>query len=258
MNPLDAQQNLYKYLEGIANEEETTALQASLVSNRDLAEQLFLHRDIDNWLNAADTTQLQKTLDDIHLGMEPEVLANEKTSNTVKVPLFGGWKKYMAAASVLLAVGVGTWMFLSGEQSSYELAEQYAGVTVMDNITRGAADTKTDQQAELISLSKAFNEGLYSEVAPKLEAYTSQYPSSEMWINTGVAYQKIKNFGEAFKAFNHVSNESPLAAEARWQEAITFLMMDDKPSAKKVLEQMVASGLDRQKQKTKELLKELD
>jgi tetratricopeptide (TPR) repeat protein len=256
MNPLDAQQNLYKYLEGTATEEEVVSLQASLASNRDLAEQLYLHRDIEVWLQTADSSQLKKNLDEIHLGMEPEFLSDINQNKAVKVPLMGGWKKYMAAASVLLAVGLGSWLFFSDNQTSFELADEYAGVSVMDNITRGASDD--EKATELKELSKAFNEGRYSEVAPKLQAYAVLHPSSELWINTGVAYQKTKNFSEALKAFNHVPNDSMLAAEARWQEAITFLLMDDKPSAKSILLKMVETGQDQQKSKVKELLKQLD
>ncbi len=256
MSVNDSQELLFRYLEGVATPDEETQLRERIRSNRILAEELHLHRDLDQWLEKADIFELRETMQDIHKRNRTQFVEADQTKPRFnkRISLVTRWA---AAASIILAmVGISYFVVTSSRQSLNQLYAQYNDVPVFDSHTRGP-QSYSNTDSEKNRLAALFNKKEFATAASELEAAAQTTGDTKFWLFAGVAYREIGQKDAALRCLSQVPDQSDFSIDARWAEAMTYLKSNDKASCVAVLEKMVRLGYEKNKPQVGQLLNSL-
>ena len=163
--------------------------------------------------------------------------------------------RYLAAASVTVAIILLSWLFLSNyKNSAPQLADNYieqlqAGVTMA---------AKVDSAGTALNL---YSEKKYTEALPIFEALIKNGTADEKVKEyAGLTYIKLERYEDALRLFSEWETKVAFSNPAKLYKAITLMKRNDKGDvgeAKKLLKEIRDKDLDG-KATAGEWLKKLD
>lgn len=151
--------------------------------------------------------------------------------------------KYMAAASVIIAAFVLTWIFSVNSSSPHQLADKYIQQNFKTlNVTMGNGDNLQTG----ISL---FNSGKLNEALSVFETLENRDPSnSEALKYAGITSLRLGNYDKSIKYFSLLAADSSLYSNSgKFYKAIALLERNnqgDKEAAKQLLQEVVDRDLE--------------
>ena len=186
-------------------------------------------------------------------------LYNEQKDEHKIVPMQQRTKRmstrYLAAASVTVAIILLSWLFLSNyKNSAPQLADNYieqlqAGVTMA---------AKVDSAGTALNL---YSEKKYTEALPIFEALIKNRTADEKVKEyAGLTYIKLERYEDALRLFSEWETKVAFTNPAKLYKAITLMKRNDKGDvgeAKKLLKEISDKDLDG-KATAEEWLKKLD
>ena len=151
--------------------------------------------------------------------------------------------KYMAAASVIVAVFLITWFFSMNSSSPHQLADKY----VKQNFTTlNVTMSKGDSLQMGISL---FNSGKLNESLNVFKSLVnSDSSNNEATKYAGIVYLRLENYDKALAYFSLLEADTILYSNfGKFYKAITLLERNnkgDKDEAKQLLQEVVDKNLE--------------
>ncbi len=184
-----------------------------------------------------------------------EIYQQRKVLQVTKSPVRKIWR-YLAAASVVAAVMLITWLITGDQNSAEQLADQYIEQQFKTlSVTMGTQDS-------LQNGLNLFNSGKFKEAQQLFETFLKNNPANSTAKKyAGVASLRLSDYEKALTYFSLLASDSSLYSNSgKFLEALTLLKRNktgDQASAKILLEQVIATDLEG-KQKAMEWIKKLD
>ncbi|RME08936.1 MAG: hypothetical protein D6816_05020 [Bacteroidetes bacterium] len=240
---MEATKRIDKYLSGQMEADEKRAFEQELDTNKALAEELALQKDMNRFLQKRRRREaLKGELDS--LGSE---YFGAKAEQGRVVSMVGRRRWALGIAATLLVLVV-AWFALRPS-----LYEQYAAHPPLALVEKSGADARTLAEAE-----QAFNKGDYRKALPILQEYVANNPDDDLVkVYLGIAKMEIGETPEAREIFSSLatSNSPEIRDFAVWNLALSFLKDGNKEACRKVLQSIPEeSGYY---QKAKDLLERL-
>jgi len=229
MNPIEKDEIIEKYIRGELTGSELSQFVLELEQNKQLADDVKLHRQISEFLKDSKAIELRNTLDDIH----KKRLENKKGKI---IRLFTSRWQYAAAAIFLLLAFSAVLFYTLRPTKSERLYAQYFKTYDASGIVRGNTPGPN---------SKEFQKGLDAYMNGDFEtSYTllnelsitsclSDSHNAEVNFFMGVSAMHNENFNNAILSFEKVcKNKKSLYVEsAQWYQALCYLRKNDKEMA---------------------------
>jgi predicted Zn-dependent protease len=233
-----------RFLQGELNESEQSDLDQKIVDDPEWAEAFSLYQSVDQHLrfhkqNQEQTAQLKQTLRQI--GNETLL---EKTKKPVVIQFFNRNKVWMAAASILLLVGL--FIFKDGQPAYVDFAQH----ATMELTVRGANQT-TEIEAQ-----NSFNQGNYKQAETLLKDWLQKEPdNAEVQLYYGISLLENNHMMEAQKVFKDLEKNELFKNTAYWYLALTSLKEKDYKTCESYLKQINTASSEGKK--ARRLLKKL-
>ncbi|HEY0652589.1 MAG TPA: tetratricopeptide repeat protein [Chryseosolibacter sp.] len=176
----------------------------------------------------------------------PEITVETKRSN---------WPYYAVAASVVLLVVTGIYLFTDNEPNPSALyAEYYTPFPNVWEPTVRGSETVTQRSLAF----QKYEEGDYLQAVDLFKALLAEKREPEILLLLGNANLSLGNTTEARENFNEVlRSSSTIAAPAQWYLALSYLKDNQRTEAIANLK-MLADGKNAYTVKAKDLLKRLE
>ena len=179
---------------------------------------------------------------------------DQQKAISIKQPVRNMWR-YLAAASVIVAVVLITWFVSGNKNSPQQLADKYIQQNFQAlSVTMGNQDSA---QAGL----KLFNSNKLAEALSIFETIAKNNPAnSDAKKYAGIVSLRLNNYDKALEYFSTLEADSGLYSNpGKFYKAITLLKRnkdDDKEAAKLLLQQVREQNLEG-KSEAEEWLKKL-
>ena len=179
---------------------------------------------------------------------------DEQKVISIKRPVRNMWR-YLAAASVIVAVVLITWFVSGNKNSSQQLADKYIQENFQTlSVTMGNSDS---MQTGL----NLFNSNKLAEALSMFETLAKNNPAnSDAKKYAGIVSLRLNNYDKALEYFSTLEADSGLYSNpGKFYKAITLLKRnkdDDKEAAKLLLQQVREQNLEG-KSEAEEWLKKL-
>ena len=148
-----------------------------------------------------------------------------------------------AAATVVVALAVGWYLFFGKTSSSQQLADNY----IKENLTTLSV-TMSSTPDTIQNGLRLYNEGRYDSAAKQFERVierdTGNYLAKEY---AGIVYLRLANYDTALAYFQQLEKYSLFSNPAIFYQALTLLKRNypgDKQQARRLLEQVVDKDLE--------------
>lgn len=242
-----------RYLDGELSGEELRWFEKELESNSDLAEELKLHREVNQVIREKDVLDLREQLDTIHATIEPEherVLARKVLQNKYT-------RIAAATIAVLIAAGFLVNNLLDKPADSEKLFVKYyerpdLSVTIRSNTTINEAFQ------EAISL---FNDERYAEALPLFEkVILMDGENMKAHIGAGISHMETDETGKAENSFKTVitHNDNLYVDQAEWYLGLCYLKVDNEAMAKVQFDKIASGDYTFKKKEAGKILKKLN
>ena len=160
----------------------------------------------------------------------------------IKQPVISMWK-YIAAASIIVAVILITWFMPGNKKSSQQLADTYIQQNFKTlSVTMGSQDS-------LQTGLNLFNSKKLAEALSMFEAIVKNNPAnSDAKKYAGIVSLRLNNYDKALEYFTMLASDTSLYSNpGKFYEAITFLKRNkdgDKETAKLLLKEVRDENLE--------------
>jgi len=237
---MEKEKLLEKYIQNRLSQEERAEFD-TLLSN-DVA----FKKEVDLHINLKKVAQHEDDADFRNLIADFETVKPQQSSN---------YTKWLAAASIILLLGLSYFFNLNNTTSSNELFNNYFEPyrNVIQPIERS-----TTQQNEKTMAFMAYEKGDYAKA---VQLFTNLYNTTKepyYLFYKANALLKLEKADEALPLLQeHLKTKDTLTDKTHWYMALAYLKLKDKENAKKLLQKVITEG----KYKTKEaekLLKEFE
>lgn len=223
--------DIFKYLEGELNDEQSKAFEKEMDNNKELREDVELCKDVDVFLEKkAEFEKLRQQVIQMHDNHEKE---------------FGGksirlkYLKYSAvAASVVLIIGT-IWFLTLFNNSTDSLYKQNFTAWQPKNITRGLNANET-----LLKWYELYSISDYYAVAETYKMLReSDMSNPQIALMYSCALMQQNNFEKAVEVLNSidVTNSALLKAEYNWYTGLCYLKLDDSDNAQTFLKKLAGN-----------------
>jgi hypothetical protein len=223
------------YLRETLSEAEKNAFEAELDQNAEMAAELALQKDMEQFLrNQERRTALKDQLE--NMGGE----FFQATTSTEKgriVPLRRHqtlrWVIGLAATIALILLA----RFLLQPASLYEQYGQHPPLAMIEKSNAA--------QDKLAAIEHAFNQKDYSKALPLLRAYAQEKPADEQaTFYLGICLLETKQYAAARSIFQELSAKqtSSFADFGQWYLALSYLKEGDEAACLKVLQEVPAES----------------
>lgn len=236
-----------RYLRGELPDGEKNAFEAELGQNAELATELALQKDLEQFLRKQDRrAALQGQLKTIG----KEFFQDAPTQETGRiVPLQRRpvlrWVVGLAAAIALLLVA----RFVFFQPSLYEQYGQHPPLAMIEK--------SNETQDKLAAMEAAFNQKNYAQALPLLQAYVREKPEdlqAELYL--GICLMETGQYNTARSIFSKISSsESSYVDYGQWYLALSYLKEGNEVECRKILQAVPAES--EFAQKAQNLLKRL-
>lgn len=182
-----------------------------------------------------------------------ELVTGFETKKPQQKGLFNA--KWLAAASIVLLLGLSYFFNVNNTVSSNELFNNYFEPyrNVIEPIERG-----TTEQNEKTMAFTAYEKGNYDEA---VRLFTNLYTSTKEPYYLFYKANALLKLDRAYEALpllkEHLKTKDSLADKTPWYMALAYLKLEDKANAKRLLQQVITEEKFNSKE-AKKLLKEFD
>lgn len=236
-----------RYLRGELPEADKNAFEAELSQSADLAAELALQKDMEQFLRKQDRrAALKGQLEN----MGSEFFQNTTPKETGRiVPLRRNqtmrWVIGLAATIALVLVA----RFLLFQPDLYEQYGQHPPLAMIEKSNAA--------QDNLAAMESAFNQKDYTKALPLLQTYVQEKPEDiQAQLYLGICLLETGEYTAARELFTSISKgESSFVDYGQWYLALSYLKEGNKTECRKVLQQVPAES--EFAQKAQDLLKRL-
>jgi len=238
---MNRDQNIFdtieRYLSGDLSSRELQDFETEMAGNLDLKKEVELHRSLHEELKDIDTLQFRKKIARI---------ATNQNKDSKGIGSF--WK---IAASLLILVGLSTFLWFQLASRESDLFETYYRPYPVEDVVRGNTEKESD------AILKGYSNREYREVIPKLEGLIAEDAENEVLkLYLGNSYLNTGQEDKAISTFNGITQESKYYEDAQWYLALTHAKLGNSQKASEYLKWIIDyNGLH--KAKATELLQKL-
>jgi len=184
-----------------------------------------------------------------------EIYQQRKVLQVTKSPVKKIWR-YLAAASVVAAVMLTTWLITGDKNSPAQLADQY----IQQNFQ--SLGSEMGAKDSLQSALDLFNSGKLKEAQQEFETFLKNNRSNSTAKKyAGIVSLRLLAYEKAFAYFSSLASDTTLRFNSgKFLEALTLLKRNkpgDEQAAKQLLEEVIAKDLEG-KEKAVEWVKKLN
>ena len=223
-----------RYLLNLLSEEEKQSFEKRLKTDKTLAQEVFLQKEIIEDIEGIGRLELKSQLKNIHTELYP------KKSETK-----GGSRIFIlrvAAAAIFIGVLVGAWWMMQQGPSNQELfTENFEPYALSLN-------QRSDTDEVFYQIENHYFNKNYEQVIPLLEGVLdqSEQKSSQLQLGLGISYMQSGKSQEAINQFKTIisKNDFNFEDEARWYLALAYLKTNNITNAREALS-VLASESDR-------------
>ena len=178
-----------------------------------------------------------------------EIYEDHKIVPAKIIPIMSKWR-YIAAASVIAAVVIFSWILNSHQISSKQLADKY-----IDQNFKTLGVTMGSKQDSLQTGLNYLNNGKLSAALLQFEKLTQADSTNDMAIKyAGIAALKLKEYNKALQQFTKLEQATNLYSNpGKFYKAVTLMERNkegDKQAAKLLLQEVIDGDLEGKKTAT--------
>ncbi|OFX44266.1 MAG: hypothetical protein A2046_16945 [Bacteroidetes bacterium GWA2_30_7] len=214
-----------KYLDGELQDNDLVKFELEIQNDKELKEDLFLHREIRKVLSDKDVFDLRLKLNAIRKNYQ-----TEKKYLRKKKPVL-----IYTILSVIVITVISFVFVFNHKLTNDELFEKYYKQYRSEIITQ-SAEKSTDEI--YTNALRIYDKNQFKQAIEmfNLISDTSQYFTSKEYF-TGLSYMELKNYYEAVKHFKTVLNSKPglIEEDAIWYSALCYLKTNQNQQAIKQL-----------------------
>lgn len=236
-----------RYLRGDLPETEKSAFESQLAQDNELAAELAVQKDLEQFLRKQDRREaLKSQLGNIGKDFFQEVPTQEKGRivSLQRRPALR-WAIGLAAAIALLLVA----RLVFFQPSLYEQYGQHPPLAMIEK--------SNEAQDKLAAMEAAFNQKNYAEALPLLQAYVQEKPEdlqAELYL--GISLLETGQYPTARSIFSKINkSESSFVDYGQWYLALSYLKEGNQAECRKILQEVPVES--EFAQKAQDLLKRL-
>ena len=234
------------YLSGNLNQKEMEVFENRLNTDKELAAEFELFKDMMGGLRLRNNKQLKNRLNEIHA---QEI---DKSAEAVLRPI--RWKSAFAVAAACLVLITAYFVLCNDQLSPEAIYASHFEPYEPDWTTRGTEDELTAAQVKNL-----YEDKQYQELAQVIFADSLQrkLTSVKFTMIKGIVSLEIDRYEEARRYFNSVANNPLLQAEAQWYTALSYLKENNIEKCKEILEQFAKDNSSDYHEEAVRILKDL-
>ncbi|MGQ1911732.1 hypothetical protein ACT3CE_18385 [Marinifilum sp. RC60d5] len=237
------------FLDGELSDEQLKKFEKDLLTDIDLKEDLQLHKEVDDAIMENDIMALRNKLEAI------ETPSGAKRKRKIK--FLSKWN--LAAASIVLFIGIGSLMFLLDNKNSYSNEKVYSSYYKPYNVVINTRSSDIAVDNILVSALKSYESkdyrtalGLFQKILDKDSTnITSNFYS-------GISNLEINQYNKANRNFTRVlkHKNNLFIEQSEWYLGFCYLMTNERQKAIKQFN-LIAQGNSFYKTKAQEILDKL-
>lgn len=218
-----------KYIQNKLSSEEVLIVDGLLQNDSDFAEELSLQANL--------TKAIKREDDDNFRNLISELEANANIENTIPRRSYVKW---LAAASILLILGLTYFLTLDKKASTNDLFASYFEPyrNVVQPLERGG-----ELQDEKSLAFIAYEKGDYEKAIQLFTNLYSTTKESYYLFYKANALLKLEKANEAIPLLlEHLKTKDTLTEKTTWYLALAYLKLSDKANARRTLEKVITDG----------------
>lgn len=241
-----------RYLDGEMDKAEALQFEAELISNKELAEEVKLQREMralyseDEWLESSSTVLRGNSKGEQYARFFKSKEAAELQNSIKSVikkerqPKRNNGFRLVGIAATLLFLTVSVFFFLNRGVDYNELYTQYMD---KDNLT-SIVSRGTDNTI-LVNGQLSFEAGDYTESIALFEEYQANskriHPTTYIYL--GISYLELGDYESALGTFEKLEKSNTLeSSKSNWFRAMVYLKQGNKKELTAILEQIVSNA----------------
>lgn len=236
-----------RYLRGDLSESEKNAFEGEVTQDAELAAELALQKDMEQFLRKQDRrAALKGQLESIGETFFQEV-SQPETGRIVPLHRRPVVRWVIGLAAAIALVLMARQVFF--QPNLYDQYSQYPPLAMIEK--------SNATQDKLAAMEAAFNQKDYTKALPLLQAYVQEKPEDlQAQLYLGICLLETGKYAAARDLFTKISSgESSFVDYGQWYLALSYLKEGNKAECRKVLQQVPAES--EFLQKAQELLKRL-
>ncbi|MGH2647494.1 MAG: hypothetical protein ACRDE8_08000 [Ginsengibacter sp.] len=231
---MDNIEYIENYFRGNKDASDKEAFEKKIMEDSEFAEEVAFYISANGVIQQKVQQERKQRLREIY---------DEQKVISIKRPVRNIWK-YMAAASVLIAVILITWFFSGNKNSPQQLADKYA----LENFQTFGVTMSSNPDSIQAGLN-LFNSNKLTESLNMFETIAKNNPeNSDAKKYAGIVSLRLKNYDKAIEYFTILGADTSLYSNpGKFYKAITLLersKLGDKNAAKLLLEQVRDENLE--------------
>lgn len=239
------QELLEAYLANNLEKEARADFEKQLETNKELAQELALHKELDEALQDQETFDFESTLLEVRSELDEEEEEETDTGSAKVVPFFKKYRGLSIAASILLLIGA--FYFLQPSTSSDPFAQFYEPYP--NYLTTRSGDPSENEllnNSILQYKNKDFQNAL-NGFQSLLDANANQY---DLIFYKGMCQLELKQSDAAIASLKDVIAEgaNQYVQPALWYSALAQVQKEDLAAAKTTLQSIIDQKGDYQEQ----------
>ncbi len=226
------------YFKGISSEDQKHQFEKKILEDSSFAEEVAFYISV----NGIIQQQLQQEKKQRFREMYEQQADQQQKVVSIKQPVKYIWR-YLAAASVIAAVGLLSWFFFSDKTSTKQLADNYIHQNFQTlSVTMGDQDS-------LQTGIDLYNSDKPTKALAIFETLAKNDPAnSNLKKYAGIVSLRLKNYDKAIRYFTMLEADTSLESNfGKFYKAITLLKRNkigDKKAAKLLLHQVIDNDLE--------------
>ncbi len=245
MKKIEFNRYLERYLEGNMQKAEKKWFEAELKGNPGLKKELELRKNINKHIENQEAIAFRQSLMNAEIRHRKTAAKRKVTSKHII--------QYAAVFAGLVLIGTFS-LYIIKNNGDVSIADKYSPEYVPFSESRSSSSIIDEAYAKA---TEYYNSGNYTEAI----IWFNKIVDADMQVEflKGSSHMQISQFKEAIGAFTKVVEDSDnlFIEDACFYLAVCYLQIDDKITAKQMLEEIGNSG-NRHKKEAKKLLKRID
>jgi len=252
------------------NAAELAAFEKEMAADKELAAEVDFHEDVIKGIQGAAPMDFQKMISETHGVLKEEGFFSEEAVEQTKASTIKkeakvrriGFSRVLAyAASVALVLFAGWWVFSSQptqpEQlfaNNFSIHQDVLSVEIEDRLAETGFGTNKEALNNLQIAIDNYNSGRYQEAVDQFSAFQANAPqdglASYASFYKAIASLKLNNAEVAETALEALVKQKdrfPLAEDAKWYLALTYLKQEKIANAYPFLKELSVSGAYKEK-----------
>lgn len=254
MKTIQYTETIEKYINGELTGEGLAAFEKEMKENKELAEDVILHIDIEKFLRNKELFEYREMLDEIHQKVAGEENNSKERKGIIKF-LYMRWQ--YAAAVLIVILAISTVLFFTLRPSLNE--RLYSQYFESYNKTISSRSINQSPGSEMkIALNEYSNKN-YEKAWGMLKEISDKDKTDAAFFFRGMSAMETSKLDDAILSLSTViSNDSSLYVDqAIWYIGLCFLKKDDKENARVYFKKVVENNYNH-KEEAEEILGKME